>query len=144
MHKLGQQKEALSLVTKNTQLDEDLSGWGIQQKLLQIILTINLHKIELAENLLQNLNRRLNQFPSSIISNTRIQIIVSVFNSMQKNGFNSAPTKEIISKLNELAGKNRATSWTPMEAELLPLHEEIARLLQIKLSSQSSKSLKTQ
>ncbi len=139
LYKYGKTKEALSLISKNTVLEADMSGWGIQQRLLQIILALKVNKTDLADNFLLNLKRKFHQFPPAITTNLRIELIFTLLCNLHKEGFQTSKisntSHSILVKLSKQKG---LISWSPMEPEIIPINEEIAKIYGIILSRKTA------
>jgi hypothetical protein len=91
---------------------------------MNIMLCIELGKIDEASRLLESLRKYVQRHTKTSEIKLRDILIVKVLREMEKQGFNYDKNNKIISKmLKDLSQKGKPTSWEHYSPELIPFHE---------------------
>ena len=91
---------------------------------MNIMLCIELDKINVASNLLESLIKYVQRHAKTAEIKQRDILIVKTLRELEKDGFNYSGKNKVVSKmLKELAQKNKPTSWEHYTPELIPFHE---------------------
>ena len=122
-----QYKKALSILNKSLEIEKEKSQWNVSLRILNIMLFIELNKIDEASRLLESLRKYVQRHAKTSEIKLRDIIIVKVLREMEKDGFNYIAENKIIAKmLKELSIKGKPTSWEHYSPELIPFHEWLA------------------
>lgn len=117
-------KEALQLLNKSLEIEKDKARWNIALRLLNIIVFIELNKINEASRSLEALRKYMERLTKSDEVKQRDILIVKLLREIEKDGFRFDPKNANASKmLKELSEKGKPTSWNYYTPELIPFHE---------------------
>lgn len=117
-------KEALQLLNKSLEIEKDKTGWNIALRTLNIIVFIELSKINEASRALEALRKYMERLIKSDEVKERDVLIIKLLREIEKDGFRFDPKNVNAAKmLKELSEKNKATSWNYYTPELIPFHE---------------------
>ena len=120
-------KKALGLLNKSLEIEKEKSQWNVSLRILNIMLFIELNKIDEASRLLESLRKYVQRHEKRAEIKPRDIIIVKILREMEKDGFNFNPTNKIIAKmLKDISQKGKPTSWEHYSPELIPFHEWLA------------------
>ncbi len=117
-------KEALQLLNKSLEIEKDKTGWNIALRTLNILVFIELSKINEASRALEALRKYMERLTKSDEVKQRDIIIIKLLREIEKDGFRFNPKNATAAKmLKELSEKNKPTSWNYYTPELIPFHE---------------------
>jgi tetratricopeptide (TPR) repeat protein len=117
-------KEALQLLNKSLDIEKDKTGWNIALRTLNILVFIELNKINEAARALEALRKYMERLTKSDEVKQRDILIIKLLREIEKDGFRLNQKNMIASKLlKELSEKNKPTSWNYYTPELIPFHE---------------------
>ncbi len=126
-------KQALAQLNKSLELEKEKSKWNISLKIMTIMLSIELNKIDEASRSLESLRKYVHRHEKSSEIKIRDIKIVKLLRELEKEGFNYNPDDKVVSKLlKELAQKNKPISWEHYSPELIPFHEWLEGKMQTK------------
>ena len=121
---MGQFKEALQLLNKSLEIEKDKTGWNIALRTLNILVFIELNKINEAARALEALRKYIERLTKSDEVKERDLLVIKLLREIEKDGFRFDPKNINASKmLKELSEKNKPTSWNYYTPELIPFHE---------------------
>lgn len=117
-------KEALQLLNKSLEIEKDKTGWNIALRTLNILVFIELNKINEASRALEALRKYMERLTKSDEVKERDILIIKLLREIEKDGFRFDPKNVNAAKmLKELAEKDKPTSWNYYTPELIPFHE---------------------
>ena len=117
-------KEALQLLNKSLEIEKDKTGWNIALRTLNIMVFIELSKINEASRSLEALRKYIERLTKSDEVKQRDILIIKLLREIEKDGFRFDPKNANSSKmLKELSEKGKPTSWNYYTPELIPFHE---------------------
>jgi hypothetical protein len=117
-------KEALQLLNKSLEIEKDKTGWNIALRTLNILVFIELSKINEAARALEALRKYIERLTKSDEVKQRDILIIKLLREIEKDGFRLNPKNATAAKmLKELSEKNKPTSWNYYTPELIPFHE---------------------
>lgn len=117
-------KEALQLLNKSLEIEKDKTGWNIALRTLNILVFIELDKINEASRALEALRKYMERLTKSDEVKQRDILIIKLLREIEKDGFRFNPKNANAAKmLKELSEKNKPTSWNYYTPELIPFHE---------------------
>jgi tetratricopeptide (TPR) repeat protein len=117
-------KEALQLLNKSLEIEKDKTGWNIALRTLNILVFIELSKINEAARALEALRKYMERLTKSDEVKERDVLIIKLLREIEKDGFRLNPKNATAAKmLKELSEKNKPTSWNYYTPELIPFHE---------------------
>lgn len=117
-------KEALQLLNKSLEIEKDKTGWNIALRVLNIMVLIELHKINEAARALEAIRKYIERNSKSENIKQRDILIVKLLREIEKDGFRFNPKNANASKmLKDLSEKNKPVSWNYYTPELIPFHE---------------------
>ncbi len=117
-------KEALQLLNKSLEIEKDKTGWNIALRTLNILVFIELNKINEAARALEALRKYMERLTKSDEVKQRDILIIKLLREIEKDGFRFNPKNATAAKmLKELSEKNRPASWNYYTPELIPFHE---------------------
>jgi tetratricopeptide (TPR) repeat protein len=117
-------KEALQLLNKSLEIEKDKTGWNIALRTLNILVFIELSKINEASRALEALRKYMERLTKSDEVKQRDILIIKLLREIEKDGFRLNPKNANAAKmLKELSEKNKPTSWNYYTPELIPFHE---------------------
>jgi tetratricopeptide (TPR) repeat protein len=117
-------KQALNLLNKSLELEKEKSGWNVSLRILNIMLYIELNKIDEASRLLESLRKYIQRHKKTDDIKLRDITIVKALSELEKDGFNFTKSNKVVTKiLKELSEKGKAVSWEYYSPELIPFHE---------------------
>jgi hypothetical protein len=117
-------KEALQLLNKSLEIEKDKTGWNIALRTLNILVFIELNKINEASRALEALRKYMERLTKSDEVKQRDILIIKLLREIEKDGFRLNPKNATAAKmLKELSEKNKPTSWNYYTPELIPFHD---------------------
>jgi tetratricopeptide (TPR) repeat protein len=117
-------KEALHLLNKSLEIEKDKAGWNIALRILNIMVFIELSKINEAARGLEALRKYMERLSKSDEVKQRDILIIKLLREIEKDGFRLDPKNaNAVKMLKELSEKNKPTSWNYYTPELIPFHE---------------------
>ncbi|HSH67903.1 MAG TPA: hypothetical protein VLB84_19335 [Bacteroidia bacterium] len=117
-------KEALQLLNKSLEIEKDKTGWNIALRTLNILVFIELDKINEASRALEALRKYMERLTKSDEVKQRDILIIKLLREIEKDGFRFNQKNANATKmLKELSEKNKPTSWNYYTPELIPFHE---------------------
>ncbi|HET6224797.1 MAG TPA: hypothetical protein VFF27_00865 [Bacteroidia bacterium] len=117
-------KEALQLLNKSLEIEKDKTGWNIALRILNIMVFIELSKINEASRSLEALRKYMERLTKSDEVKERDILIIKLLREIEKDGFRFDPKNANAAKmLKELSEKDKTTSWNYYTPELIPFHE---------------------
>lgn len=120
----NQFKEALQLLNKSLEIEKDKTGWNIALRTLNIIVFIELSKINEASRALEALRKYMERLTKSDEVKQRDILIIKLLREIEKDGFRYDPKNANATKmLKELSEKDKPVSWNYYTPELIPFHE---------------------
>lgn len=120
----NQFKEALQLLNKSLEIEKDKTGWNIALRILNILVFIELNKINEASRALEALRKYMERLTKSDDVKTRDILIIKLLREIEKDGFKlNNQNVSAVKMLKELSEKNKPNSWNYYTPELIPFHE---------------------
>ena len=117
-------KEALQLLNKSLEIEKDKARWNIALRTLNIMVFIELNKINEASRSLEALRKYMERLTKSDEVKQRDILIIKLLREIEKDGFRFDPKNTNATKmLKELSEKNKPVSWNYYTPELIPFHE---------------------
>lgn len=117
-------KEALDLLKMSLEIEKDKTRWNISLRILNIMIFIELGKIDEAIRALEPLRKHIERQTKAEEVKARDILIVKLLRELEKTNFIYDPKNSNASKmLKELSEKNKPTSWEHYSAELIPFHK---------------------
>lgn len=117
-------KEALQLLNKSLEIEKDKTGWNIALRTLNILVFIELNKINEASRSLEALRKYIERLTKSDEVKQRDVLIIKLLREIEKDGFRFDPKNANATKmLKELSEKDKPVSWNYYTPELIPFHE---------------------
>jgi tetratricopeptide (TPR) repeat protein len=117
-------KEALQLLNKSLEIEKDKTGWNIALRTLNILVFIELSKINEASRALEALRKYMERLTKSDEVKQRDVLIIKLLREIEKDGFRlNQKNANAVKMLKELSEKNKPTSWNYYTPELIPFHE---------------------
>jgi tetratricopeptide (TPR) repeat protein len=117
-------KAALSLLNNTLEIEKDKSGWNISLRILNIMIFIELDKLDEASNHLETLRKLIERTSKSESVTERDLLIIKLLRQFEKDNFKFKPSNSVLSSgLKKLAEKNKSWSWEYYTPELIPFHE---------------------
>jgi tetratricopeptide (TPR) repeat protein len=117
-------KEALQLLNKSLEIEKDKTGWNIALRTLNILVFIELSKINEASRALEALRKYMERLTKSDEVKERDVLIIRLLREIEKDGFRlNLKNATAVKMLKELSEKNKPTSWNYYTPELIPFHE---------------------
>lgn len=122
-------KESYKLLNKSLEIEKEKSAWNISLKIMNIMLCIELNKIDEASRKLETSRKYVQRHEKSSEIKPRDILIVKTLRELEKDGFNYNGSNKVVAKmLKELSQKNKPTSWEHYSPELIPFHEWLGRV----------------
>jgi len=122
-------KEALQLLNKSLEIEKDKTGWNIALRILNILVFIELKKIDGASRALEAVRKYTERLKKSNEVKERDILIIKFLREMEKDRFRYDSKNVMASKiLKELSEKDKPTSWNYYTPELIPFHEWVVTL----------------
>lgn len=117
-------REALLLLNESLEIEKDKSRWNISLRILNIMIFIELNKIDEASTSLEALRKYMERTGKTDEVRPRDVLIVKLLRELEKNNFEPQTDNKAASKmLQQLSEKDSDTSWEYFSSELLPFHE---------------------
>jgi tetratricopeptide (TPR) repeat protein len=117
-------KEALQLLNKSLEIEKDKTGWNIALRTLNILVFIELSKINEASRSLEALRKYMERLTKSDEVKQRDILIIKLLREIEKDGFRlNQKNTNAVKMLKELSEKDKPTSWNYYTPELIPFHE---------------------
>jgi tetratricopeptide (TPR) repeat protein len=117
-------KEALQLLNKSLEIEKDKTGWNIALRTLNIMVFIELSKIDEAARSLEALRKYMERLTKSDEVKERDILAIKLLREIEKDGFRYDPKNTNATKmLKELSEKDKPTSWNYYTPELVPFHQ---------------------
>ncbi|MGZ4118034.1 MAG: tetratricopeptide repeat protein [Bacteroidia bacterium] len=117
-------KQALGLLNKSLELEKEKSAWNVSLKILNIMLYIELNKLDDASRSLESLRKYIQRNSKTHDIKPRDILIVKALREFEKGGFMVNHKNTILSKmLKDLSQKGKSISWEYYTPELIPFHE---------------------
>lgn len=117
-------KEALSLLNQSFEIEKDKTRWNISLRILNIMIFIEMDKIDEAVTSLEALRKYMERTGKTDEVRPRDVLIVKLLRELEKNNFEPQADNKAASKmLQQLSEKDSDTSWEYFSSELLPFHE---------------------
>lgn len=119
-----QYKQSYALLNKSLEIEKDKSRWNISLRITNIMLCIELNKINEASRLLESLRKYVERHEKTSEIKQRDLLIVRTLRELEKDGFNyDTKNKEVTKMIKILSQKDKPTSWEHYSPELIPFHE---------------------
>lgn len=117
-------KEALMLLNESLEIEKDKSRWNISLRILNIMIFIEMNKIDEAFSHIESLRKYMERTSKTDEVSPRDVLIVKLLRELEKSGFEYDPENKNASKmLKDLSEKNSDTTWKYFSSELIPFHE---------------------
>jgi tetratricopeptide (TPR) repeat protein len=121
-------KQALALLNESLEIEKDKTRWNISLRILNIMIFIELNKIDEAFSSLESLRKYMERTGKQDEVSQRDVLIVKLLREMQKEGFEFDSKNPVTNKmLKQLTEKDSETSWEYFSSELIPFHEWIKK-----------------
>ncbi len=106
------------------EIEKDKTRWNISLRILNIMLFIELNKINEASRALESLRKHTARQTKEEEIKPRDVLIVKLLRELEKEGFEfQAKNSKIANMLKELSEKDTPLSWEHYSAELIPFHK---------------------
>jgi tetratricopeptide (TPR) repeat protein len=120
----GNYKEALSLLNESLEIEKDKTRWNISLRILNIMIFIEMDKINEAFTSLESLRKYMERTSKTEEVSPRDILIVKLLRELEKSGFEwETENKTTAGMLKQLSEKDSETSWEYFSSELIPFHE---------------------
>jgi len=117
-------REALLLLNESLEIEKDKSRWNISLRILNIMIYIEMNKIDEAFTHVESLRKYIERTSKTDEISPRDVLIVKLLRELEKEGFEYDPENKNASKmLKALSEKDSDTSWKYFSSELIPFHE---------------------
>ncbi|MBA3706560.1 MAG: hypothetical protein H0W84_11890 [Bacteroidetes bacterium] len=117
-------KAALDILKISLEIEKDKTRWNVSLRILNIMLYIELNKIDEAGRSLESLRKYMERATKSDEIKSRDILIVKVLRELEKDSFEFTLKNNSIEKMRqELSEKNTPVSWEHYSAELIPFHK---------------------
>jgi hypothetical protein len=121
-------KNALTLLNESLEIEKDKSRWNVSLRILNIMLFIEMNKIDEAFNHLESLRKYIERTLKTDEISRRDILIVKLLRELEKTGFELDPANKATAKIiNQLSEKNTPLSWQYFSSELIPFHEWLSK-----------------
>lgn len=115
---------ALDLLKISLEIERDKARWNISLRILNIMLFIELNRIDEASRSLESLRRYMERTAKEEEVKPRDILIAKLLREMEKDGFNyNFKNTKVADMLKELSAKDLPTSWEHYTTELIPFHK---------------------
>jgi hypothetical protein len=126
-------KEALMLLNESLEIEKDKTRWNISLRILNIMIFIEMNKINEAFNSLESLRKYMERTGKTDEVSERDVLIVKLLRELEKSGFEYDPENKTTAKmLRQLSEKDSPVSWEYFSSELIPFHEWLLKKSKIK------------
>ncbi|HEX8515913.1 MAG TPA: hypothetical protein VF868_06920 [Bacteroidia bacterium] len=123
----GDFKEALHLLNKSLEIEKDKTRWNISLRILNIMIFIEMNKINEASYSLESLRKYIERTGKTDELSARNLLVVKLLRELEKEGFEyNRENKTVNSSLERLTEENSETSWEYFSSELIPFHKWVA------------------
>ena len=117
-------KESLALLKKPLEIEKDKERWNIAVRLLTVMIYIELDRQADATRILEALRKYMDRNKANEKIGPRDVLIIKALRELEKGDFEFNPTNTVLNVLmKQLSTENKAMSWEPFSAELIPFHE---------------------
>nr|MBA3706548.1 hypothetical protein [Bacteroidota bacterium] len=124
----GKYKATLDLLKMSLEIEKDKTRWNISLRILNIIIFIELDKIDEAGRSLESLRKHMERQIKEEEVKPRDILIVKTLRELEKNNFEfSSKNVTVIKMLKELSEKDTAVAWEHFSTELIPFHKWLER-----------------
>jgi tetratricopeptide (TPR) repeat protein len=121
-------KEALMLLNESLEIEKDKTRWNISLRILNIMIFIEMDKINEAFTSLEALRKYMERTGKTDEVSERDVLIVKLLRELEKDGFEMDPENKTTSKmLKQLSEKDSNTSWEYFSSELIPFHDWLGK-----------------
>lgn len=121
-------KEALTLLNKSLEIEKDKTRWNISLRILNIMLFIELNKINEASISLESLRKYMERTCKNEEVEPRTILIVKLLKELEKDGFEyRAKNTKVAKMIIELSAKNKNNSWEHYTSELSPFNKWLGK-----------------
>jgi hypothetical protein len=125
-------KNALILLNESLEIEKDKTRWNISLRILNIMIFIELNKIDEAFSSLESLRKYMERTGKTDEVSKRDILIVKLLREMQKSGFEYDHKNDVTNKmLKQLSEKDSETSWEYFSSELIPFHEWVKKKFKV-------------
>ncbi len=126
MFELKQFQQAWNQLKNTLEIETDKTRWNISLRILNIILFVELKKINEASRALEALRKHIERTKIDEKITKRDQLIVTTLREFEKDGFQLNHKKNVMNNfINLLSTPNDEVSWTHYSTELIPFHKWI-------------------
>ena len=124
-----QYKGALQQLNEPLEIEKDKCRWNISIRVLNILIFIELNKLNEAKISTETLRKYIERVSKSNNVEERDLLITKLLREIVKDNFhfNQKNTK-VTTLLKELSQKDKPTSWNYYTPELIPFHEWVMTL----------------
>lgn len=120
----GNYKGALDLLKISLDIEQDKTRWNISLRILNIMIFIELNRIDDANRALESLRKHVERQAKAEEVKARDILIVKVLRELEKDNFEfSAKNTNVVKALKELSEKDTSVSWEHYSTELVPFHK---------------------
>ncbi len=117
-------KEALDILKMSLEIETDKTRWNISLRILNIMLFIELNKLNEASRALESLRKHMERQIKEEEVKPRDILIVKLLRELEKDGFEfQAKNVKVTTMLKELSEKDTSVSWEHFSSELIPFHK---------------------
>ncbi|MGQ0827537.1 MAG: hypothetical protein ACT4ON_03975 [Bacteroidota bacterium] len=117
-------KGTLDLLKTSLEIEKDKTRWNISLRILNIMVFIELNKINEASSYLEALSKHIQRSIKEEEIKPRDILIVQLLRKLEKEGFNYDPKNaKVANMLKELSEKDTPLSWEHYSTELVPFHK---------------------
>jgi hypothetical protein len=120
----GNYKAALDLLKMSLDIEQDKTRWNISLRILNIMIFIELNRIDDANRALESLRKHVERQAKAEEVKARDVLIVKVLRELEKSNFEfSSKNTNVVKMLKELSEKDTPVSWEHYSTELVPFHK---------------------
>lgn len=121
-------KSALALLNESLEIEKDKTRWNISLRILNIMIFIEMNKINEAGNSLESLRKYIERTGKTIEVSARNIMTVKLLREIEKNGFEyDSKNKTVVNMIKELSKENSEVSFEYFSSELIPFHEWLVK-----------------
>ncbi len=120
----GKYKEALDLLKMSLEIEKDKTRWNISLRILNIMIFIELQKINEADSALESLRKHIERQNKEEEVKPRDALIVKTLRELEKDNFNyERKNVKVDVMLKKLSEKDTPVAWEHYSTELVPFHK---------------------
>lgn len=117
-----QYKEALQLLNKSLEIEKDKARWNVSLRILNIMIYIELNKINEASRSLESLRKYMERTTKEDNIKPRDILIVKLLRELEKDGFEFLSKNSNVANAFKQLSSSKEYAWEHYTSELIPFH----------------------